>query len=106
MCRSDKLKSSCFGLIFEFLLSMESMEPGQLSITLYSVCKIQNTKTQTPPLWMLDFFSTTYSVLSVRIMSVLIYYQLFSSFRFSKPAIAEDGFNHAYKHKRLMRILK
>lgn len=73
MCRSDKLKSSCFGFIFEFLLSMESMEPGQLSITLYSVCKIQNLNTESP-LWMFDFFSTTYSVLSVRILSVSIFF--------------------------------
>lgn len=36
------------GLFFEFLLSMESMEPGQLSITLYSVCKIQNLNTESP----------------------------------------------------------
>lgn len=37
------------GLFFEFLLSMESMEPGQLSITLYSVCKIQILNTESPP---------------------------------------------------------
>jgi len=61
------------GLFFEFLLSMESMEPGQLSITLYSVCKIQNLNTESP-LWMFDFFSTTYSVLSVRILSVSIFF--------------------------------
>lgn len=53
MCRSDKLKSSCFGflssfLFLSFLLSMESMEPGQLSITLYSVCKIQTENTDFP----------------------------------------------------------
>lgn len=34
------------GLFSEFLLSVESMEPGQLSITLYSVCKIQNLNTE------------------------------------------------------------
>lgn len=69
------------GLFFEFLLSMESMEPGQLSITLYSVCKIQKSKHESP-LWMFDFFSTTYSVLSVRILSVSIFTFFLLSFRF------------------------
>lgn len=55
---------------------MESMEPGQLSITLYSVCKIQNLNTESPSVDV-GFFSTTYSVLSVRIMSVFIYYNFF-----------------------------
>lgn len=34
---------------------MESMDPGQLSITLYSVCKIQDLNTASP-LWMFIFF--------------------------------------------------
>lgn len=50
---------------------MESMEPGQLSITLYSVCKISNLNTETPSVDV-GFFSTTYFALSVRIMSVFI----------------------------------
>lgn len=64
------------GLFFEFLLSMESMEPGQLSITLYSVCKIQNLNTESLSVDV-GFFSTTYSVPSVRIMSVFMYFSLF-----------------------------
>lgn len=52
----------------EFLLSVEFMEPGQLSISLYSVCKISDLNTE-PSLWLLGFFSTT-SLPSVRIMSV------------------------------------
>lgn len=36
---------------------MESMDPGQLSITLYSVCKIQDLNTASP-LWVFDFFFT------------------------------------------------
>lgn len=60
------------GLFSEFLLSVESMEPGQLSITLYSVCKIQNLNTESLSVDVGFFFSTTYSVLSVRIMSVFL----------------------------------
>lgn len=67
------------GLFSEFLLSVESMEPGQLSITLYSVCKIQNLNTESLSVDVGFFLSTTYSVLSVRITSVF-YYSLF--FRF------------------------
>lgn len=51
---------------------------------------------------MLDFFSTTYSVLSVRIMSVFISYHFlffFASFRSKRPEIVEDGFNHRYTSK-------
>lgn len=66
------MKSSCFEFIFEFLLSMESMEPGQLSITLYSVCKMQNLNTESLSVDVGFFFSTTYSVLSVTVMSVFI----------------------------------
>lgn len=51
---------------------MESMEPGQLCITLYSVCKIQNLNTDSPTVDVgFFFFSTTCSVLSVKIMSLV-----------------------------------
>lgn len=61
------------GLFSEFLLSVESMEPGQLSIPLYSVCKIQNLNTESLSVDVgFFFFSTTYSVPSVRIMSVFL----------------------------------
>lgn len=33
-------------LFLEFLLFVELMEPGQLSISLYSVCKISNRNTE------------------------------------------------------------
>lgn len=64
---------------------MESMEPGQLSITLYSVCKIQNLNTESPSVdvgffslfFFFCFFSTTYSVLSVRITSVFMCFYSF-----------------------------
>lgn len=56
--------------IFEFLLSVESMEPGQLSIILYSVCKIQHLNTESLSMNIGDFFFSTASVRSVRIMSV------------------------------------
>lgn len=69
------------GLFSEFLLSVESMEPGQLSITLYSVCKIQNLNAESLSVDIGFFFSTTYSVLSARIMSLIIY-TFFFFFRF------------------------
>lgn len=74
MCRSAKLKSVFFGGGGIFLLSVESMETGQLSIILYSVCKIQNlfrnTESLSVDVGFFIFFCTTYSVLSVRITSV------------------------------------
>lgn len=57
------------------------MEPGQLSISLYSVCKIQNLNTE-PPSVDVGFFSTTYFVLSVRIMSVFIYFYYYKYYYF------------------------
>lgn len=44
---------------------MESMDPGQLSITLYSVCKIQDLNTASP-LWMFDLFLSFLLSLSPR----------------------------------------
>lgn len=76
---------------------MESMDPGQLSVTLYSVCKILSLNTE-PPSVDVGFFSTTYPVQSVRIASVFIY-----NF-FSVLQVLQAGFDHRYKHKHLMRI--
>lgn len=61
-----------FGRGVIFLLSVESMETGQLIIILYSVCKIQNLfrNTESLSVDVRFFFCTTYSVLSVRITSV------------------------------------
>lgn len=39
---------------------MEFIEPGQLSITLYSVCKILNLNTESP-VWMLSSFFLLFS---------------------------------------------
>lgn len=39
---------------------MESMDPGQLSITLYSVCKIQDLNTASP-LWVFSLIEFTVS---------------------------------------------
>lgn len=67
---------------------MESMEPGQLSITLYSVCKMQNLNTESLSVDVSVgfFFSTTYSVLSVTVMSVFI-----SSFFFRILEACDSG---------------
>lgn len=53
------------GLFWSFLLSMESMEPGQLSITLYSVCKIQNLNTEIPLSVDVGFFLFSFVVLLI-----------------------------------------
>lgn len=55
------------GFILEFLLFVEFMEPGQLSISLYSVCKISDPNTEPLSVDTGFFLSTTSSV---RIMSV------------------------------------
>lgn len=57
------------GLFLEFPLSVEFMEPGQLSISLYSVCKISDLNTK-PLSVAVGFFFCATSVLLVRITSV------------------------------------
>lgn len=76
---------------------MESMDPGQLSIALYSVCKITNLNAESPSVWTLDFSFFTQN-------HVCLHSFVLGSSRFWWLMIAEDGFNHRYKHKRLMRI--
>lgn len=67
-------------LFLEFLLFVEFMEPGQLSISLYSVCKISdlNTEPVSVGFVLFFFFSTTSSVLSESCLSIM-----FSGFYFS-----------------------
>lgn len=68
-------------LFLEFLLFVEFMEPGQLSISLYSVCKISDLNTEPVSVGFVlffCFFSTTSSVLSESCLSIM-----FSGFYFS-----------------------
>lgn len=58
------------GLFLEFLLSVEFMEPGQLSISLYSVCKISDLNTEPLSVDVELFFFKYYFLCSVRIMYV------------------------------------
>lgn len=57
-------------LFLEFLLFVKFMEPGQLSISLYSVCKISDLNTE--PLSVdTGFFLSTTSVLSESCLSIM-----------------------------------
>lgn len=58
-------------LFLEFLLFVEFMEPGQLSISLYSVCKISDLNTEPLSVDTGVFLSTTSSVLSESCLSIM-----------------------------------
>lgn len=70
------------GLFSEFLLSVESMEPGQLSITLYSVCKIQNLNTESLSVDVGFFFFSSLLLILFRQSGSCLSFYYYYLFRF------------------------
>lgn len=94
-------KSGCFGFLFsEFLLSVEFMEPGQLSISLYSVCKISDLNTEPISLGVGLFFLFF-------LVLLLLFCQSESCLSIRRGfcfGTTEDGFYQRCKHKHLTRV--